>query len=635
MNSPSTTAAPGVGYELTNLTGETATAVTVASVDRRPLYFGRADRPLFGWLHQPTGGATGALGLVICNPFGNEAISVHRTIRQIADAAARAGIATLRFDYDGAGNSVGHDLEPERLAAWVASVRFAADELRRVAGVDRLCLLGIRLGATLATLAAAGRADVAGLIAIAPVVNGRAYVRELRMLSRAIDSKRNLTRTANEDVAETAGFLLSAQTQQSLVGIDLNELEAQPAERVLIIDRAEMPSGEGWERRLNSLGCRCERVSMLGYPEMMLDSHESVPPREITGAALHWMRELASSTQRTGAAQPLPAPSQARVSLPQVLPDDPVSAAAPVATVEEMACCFGTPPRLFGIVSAPLAERSGKAIILLNAGAVHHIGPNRLYVTLARQLVRSGHVVLRMDISGIGDSIPRDGEPENVIYSQHAVPAIGEAIQYLRREWGAGEVSAVGLCSGAYHAFKAAVARLPLAAVILINPLTFFWKEGTSLKYSEHRIAADMARYRSSTLRLSSWMKLLSGRVDLPELAQVLARRADAVAGKPIRAIARLLRIPLQEDLPTELLSAVNRTDLQFVFAANDPGVELLRDQGGGTAQRLRARNRIGVELIEGADHTFTDLAARMTLANWVVEHLAKPGGRHTERDGS
>jgi len=112
LTSPSTAAAPRVGYELPELTGETATAAARQSVDRRPLYFGREDRPLFGWLHRPAEGATGALGLVICNPFGNEAISTHRTIRQMADAAARAGIAALRFDYDGTGNSAGHDLDP-------------------------------------------------------------------------------------------------------------------------------------------------------------------------------------------------------------------------------------------------------------------------------------------------------------------------------------------------------------------------------------------------------------------------------------------------------------------------------------------------------------------------------------------
>src|SRR5579864_8416371 len=118
-----------------------------------------------------------------------------------------------------------------------------------------------------------------------------------------------------------------------------------------------------------------------------------------------------------------------------------------------------------------------------------------------------------------------------------------------------------------------------------------------------------MARYRANTLRLSSWVKLLSGQVDLSELTQVLVRRADTVARKPLRGLARLLRTPLRDDLPTELLSAAHAgTDLQFVFAENDPGLELLHDQGGATVQRLCARDRLGIKVIDGADHTFTDL---------------------------
>jgi alpha-beta hydrolase superfamily lysophospholipase len=598
-------------------------------MDRLPLYFGREDRPLFGWLHRPVQVPTAGVGLVICNPLGNEAISAHRSIRQLADGAAQSGIPTLRFDYDGTGNSAGHDLEPDRVAAWLQSVSLAADTLRDLTGLGRLCLLGIRLGATLAALAARGRTDIAGLIAVAPIVTGRAYVRELRMLSRAIDSKRNLTRSSNEDVLETAGFLLSAQTQRSLGEIDLNQLEAVPAERLLILDRAEMPGAESWARRLTSLGARCKRESLPGYAEMMLDSHESIPPREIIEAALEWLSDVAASEPRDAVARPARAPDPVHVPLRRTIPVDPPAVSAVTVPIEETAAYFGASPGLFGIVSAPSAELresngSGKGIILLSAGAVHHIGPNRLYVALARDLARSGHTVLRMDIAGIGESPPREGDPENVVYPQHAVPAIEEAIEYLRRQWEARDVSAIGLCSGAYHAFKAAaVTRLPLQTVILINPLTFFWKEGMSLKYPEHRIAADMARYRSSTLRLSSWLKLLSGQVNLAELAHVLVRRANAVSRKPLRSIARLLRLPLRDDLPAELLSAVHAgTDLQFVFAANDPGLELLRDQGGATAQRLRAQRRLGVTLIDGADHTFTDLAARTDLANHILGHF-------------
>ncbi len=602
-------------------------------VERAPLYFGPDGRPLFGWLHQPAHSPAVGVGMVICSPFGNEAISAHRSLRRLADAAAHHGIPTLRFDYDGAGNSAGHDMDPSRVAAWLDSVGHACDKLREETGLERLCLVGLRLGAMLAALAAARRTDIAGLIAIAPVVNGRAYVRELRMLSRAIDSRRNITRSSDQGALETAGFLLSAQTQQSLGEIDLNRTEAAPAGRVLILDRAEMPGAESWARRLNSLGAHCQRTSVSGYPEMMLDAHESVPPDDIIAAAVKWARDLVQGPSKSIPARPRAA-TQSRAALPYTGREDLAGAALPAVPVEETAASFGKAPGLFGIVSTSTTRTHdspgrGKAIILLNAGAVHHVGPNRLYVTLARRLARLGYVVLRVDIAGIGESAARSGDPENVVYSQHAMTGIEEAIQYLRQSWNVRETIAAGLCSGAYHAFKAAaVARLPLTSVILINPLTFFWKEGMSLKYPEHRIVADMARYRTSRLRLSSWRKLLTGGVNMVELAQVLARRADTLARKPLRALARLLHIPLPDDLPVELSRAVHAgTRLQFVFAANDPGLELLRDQGGATLQRLHARGRLGIHVIEGADHTFTDLAARSALADFIVELLLRSRG--------
>jgi hypothetical protein len=301
--------------------------------------------------------------------------------------------------------------------------------------------------------------------------------------------------------------------------------------------------------------------------------------------------------------------------------------------IEETAVRFGSPPRLFGILSAPPARHAGstagrKAILMLNSGAVHHVGPNRVYVPIARHLARLGHTVLRMDIAGIGDSSPRDGEPENVVYSKFALQDVREAIEYLRHECGAGEVSAVGLCSGAYHAFKAGVARLPLNGLIAINPLTFFWDEQMSLNYPEYRIAADMSRYRVNMLRTSSWRKLLSGQVHLLELAQILLRRARTVATRPLLAGARLVGIRLKNDLAGELRQlADSAIDLHFVFAANDPGHDLLLEQGGAAVPHMRALGKLRLKTIENADHTFTDLQARTSLASFLVDVLGRPAG--------
>jgi dienelactone hydrolase len=591
-----------------------------------PIYFGPSDAPLFGWLHASPANASIGLGLVICNPLGNEAICAHRTIRHLAERAARQGIPTLRFDYAGTGDSAGNDFEPDRLRAWLASITAAADELRKSAGVTRLCLLGIRLGVPLAALAAARRTDIAALIAIAPVVKGKSYVRELRMLQRATDGKRNIARNEDGGTLESAGFTLTAQTQAALSEIDLTRLATPPATRVLILDRAELPSGEGWEHHLHNGGARVERLNVEGYTEMMLDSHESIVPEKILAEETRWLDALREEYPAT-AADKVESPRRETRAPNMILPSpaaiDPVEGQNTAVAIAETAVTFGNGSSLFGVVSAP-APRPGetvakrRGVILINSGANHHIGPNRMYVGLARRLARLGHVVLRMDLAGLGDSPTPAGATENIVYPKHAAENVEAAIRYLRSdEWNVQDVRATGLCSGAYHAFKAAAARLPLDGVVLINPLTFFWHEGMSLKYPQHRVAADIMRYRTNILRPAAWAKVLSGRVDLWESSQVLFRRASGVVLTPIRNVARTFGIPLPNDLPSQLKSIVGGgIRLHFLFAGQDPGVELLRDQGGAIARRLRANGTLQVETIDGADHTFTDRERRTSLAN-------------------
>src|ERR1700730_1174912 len=100
-----------------------------SGVESQPLYFGPEDRPLFGWLHAAAAVNRPELGLVVVNSFANEAICAHRSVRHLAERAADAGIPALRFDYDGTGDSAGHDFDPDRLSAWLASGGVAGDTL--------------------------------------------------------------------------------------------------------------------------------------------------------------------------------------------------------------------------------------------------------------------------------------------------------------------------------------------------------------------------------------------------------------------------------------------------------------------------------------------------------------------------
>lgn len=150
-----------------------------------PLRFGPPGRQLFG-LHVPAQGPRLGHGVVLCNPFGQEAIRCHRLYRVLGERLARAGHDVLRFDYFGTGDSDGDDGAGD-LEAWIANTVAADQALAERSGCARRSWFGLRLGATLAALASQ-RAPVPPrrLVLLDPVTDGAAYLEELRGTHRAV-----------------------------------------------------------------------------------------------------------------------------------------------------------------------------------------------------------------------------------------------------------------------------------------------------------------------------------------------------------------------------------------------------------------------------------------------------------------
>ena len=74
----------------------------------------------------------------------------------------------------------------------------------------------------------------------------------------------------------------------------------------------------------------------------------------------------------------------------------------------QRAARFGAYGNLVGIVTPPVGGVPPRgAFVFLNAGVVHRVGPNRIYVTAARRLAARGFLSVRFDLSGLGDSSSR------------------------------------------------------------------------------------------------------------------------------------------------------------------------------------------------------------------------------------
>jgi len=567
-------------------------------------YFGAAARPRFGWLHRPA--AAARVGIVIVPPFGYEAVCAARSLRHLAETAAASGLIALRFDLDGTGDSAGDDADPARLAAWLDSIDDACEVVRN-AGAEDIVLVGVRLGVLLATLAAERRGTIAGLVAIAAVPTGKALLREGSALQMTLGLE---APPAGAEVAERelVGFAVLETTWAAIAGIDLRQSQKTPARKILLIDRDDRPPNDAWAAHLVALGATVTQLRLPGYVDMMLDPHRTTIPAAIIDAAIAFACELGKD--KIAAPGP-PAPP---------LPTRMVFQNGAASFDEEV---IWPASHVFAIAARPTSPPN-HAVILLNAGAIGHIGPNRLYVALSRRLAASGMLAIRCDLSGIGDSPSRSREEANTVYSPHALDDVSAVVRWARSA-GASNITVAGLCSGGYHALRAALADVPIDRIIVINPLTFHYVPGAPLDVAAFRIATDAQRYGTSITSQQSWRKLLRGEVEIARIATVLLHRARARIAAVSKNILRTLRVPLHNDLGSELHTLARRgIAICFIFADGDPGRLMLTEEAGSTVPKLVVAGKLAVRTIDGADHTFTPRWTHAALLD-AIENAVKP----------
>lgn len=145
-------------------------------------FFGPASEPRYGVLHTPPNASVGPTGVVLCGPFASERNETIRSVRRLAGALSDAGLATLRFDASGTGDSWG-EVTDDALDAWHADIPHAIDALRDRTGAARVVVIGVRWGGTLAWSQRMHPA-VCAVGLWAPVVDGAAYVSSLRQAHR-------------------------------------------------------------------------------------------------------------------------------------------------------------------------------------------------------------------------------------------------------------------------------------------------------------------------------------------------------------------------------------------------------------------------------------------------------------------
>lgn len=195
-----------------------------------PFFFLNEGERLYGVLHDP-GGEMRREGFVFCSPLAEEKLWAHRLLVNFARLLARRGYSVLRFDYRGSGDSEG-DFQDVTIETMISDTHAAVSTLKeRIGSLRAVNLLGLRLGASVAALAAAAMDQVKALVLWEPVVDGEAYARALLRINLATqaavfgnileNTDRIVSRLSSGDTANIDGYEMSLALYRGIAGMDL------------------------------------------------------------------------------------------------------------------------------------------------------------------------------------------------------------------------------------------------------------------------------------------------------------------------------------------------------------------------------------------------------------------------------
>jgi len=278
----------------------------------------------------------------------------------------------------------------------------------------------------------------------------------------------------------------------------------------------------------------------------------------------------------------------------------------------EESVLFGSAGSLVGIVTSPPTGSNGRempAVVIMNAGIIHHVGPSRVHVRLARRLAAAGCIVARFDHSAVGDSPPRR---DGLTWEESSLLEVREVMDALARDRGVERFVLMGICSGAVTAFKAAGVDDRIAGVVMINGRDL----DPDTEWKQYVLNQGWARqyWKKSLFRADSWKRALSGRIDYKLLASVIGTQLR----NRLRRETRVDRV--SSGVGGELRALVQKhVRVLCVQSEGDHAVDYLNALGKKLLRDLSESGRFQSELIAQTDHTFTLREAQSDLLS-VIE---------------
>lgn len=272
---------------------------------------------------------------------------------------------------------------------------------------------------------------------------------------------------------------------------------------------------------------------------------------------------------------------------------------------------FGNKNNLLGIVSEPEEEHSPlrqTAVILLNANVVHRIGPYRLHVDLARKLINDGFLVLRFDLSGVGDSKIKDSRKN---YNDRIVSDVQESMSFIEKQYGIKQFVLMGLCAGADSAYYTTITDKRITGLVMIDG------------YCYKTPGYYMAYYIPRMLTLAVWTRFIKKGFDVISVKF----KAEPINNSPEMGdfYVGVRDFPSKKSMQDNLKSFIDRNiNMFFIYTGGYEQFYNHKNQFWHMFPGLKSKDKIRVQYTKEAEHTFPVIDHRTKLIDSITEWLKK-----------
>ena len=295
--------------------------------------------------------------------------------------------------------------------------------------------------------------------------------------------------------------------------------------------------------------------------------------------------------------------------------------------MKEITVQIGTQKSIIGIVSEPETLTNLPAVVLLNAGLIHRIGPNRIYVKLARKLAEQGVLALRIDLSGIGDS---QSHPDHLPFERSTIDDTIKAMDQLEKMYGIQKFVLVGHCLGAYHSFRTASEDHRVQRIVMINP------DGGETEWVEYDRKRKVSQYyqkyygKKKLFDPGTWKRLFNGEIAVRSVINnffkdFLWYRVSTLYFKIKQRFLLARTATNSKDYFTieSIIHGLTKIEAQLLLVYSEGATSLERVQGmGGVLKKMRQTGQVRLEVVARSDHTFTLVESQERLFSVILSWL-------------